>query len=250
MIRDDYMSYINKKKYGKFSKSEHVTDQEVLEEAIMSSDDESGNDFPKFNEDTDMDNPNIIVGLVFPTGDVYRKAVRMYSIKKGFELKFKKNDPGKISAYCSRKCGWKIYASYFRGTKAIQVKSIYETPHRCSWSYKNRSANANWLSNQFLHELHDDPNWGLKGFMKAVKRKFSIYITKPQAYRAKEMALQTIQGQHKDQYLRLRDYCATIMSRNPGSVAYLVADRVAINRNPIFKRMFVMFSAQKIGLEA
>ncbi|KAL3529642.1 hypothetical protein ACH5RR_008964 [Cinchona calisaya] len=250
MITDDYMSYINKKKYGKFAESEHVTDQEVLEEAIMSSDDESGNDFPKFNEDTDMDNPNIIVGLVFPTGDVYRKVVRMYSIKKGFELKFKKNDPGKISAYCSSECGWKIYASYFRGTKAIQVKSIYGTPHRCPWSYKNRSANANWLSNQFLHELHDDPNWELKGFMKAVKRKFSIYITKPQAYRAKKMALQTIQGQHKDQYLRLRDYCATIMSRNLGSAAYLVADRVAINRNPIFKRMFVMFSAQKIGLEA
>ncbi|KAL3531153.1 hypothetical protein ACH5RR_010475 [Cinchona calisaya] len=64
------------------------------------------------------------------------------------------------------------------------------------------------------------------------------------------MALQTIQGQHKNQYLRLRDYCATIISRNPGSAACLVADRVAINRNPIFKRMFVMFSAQKIGLEA
>ncbi|KAL3531154.1 hypothetical protein ACH5RR_010476 [Cinchona calisaya] len=97
----------------------------------MSSDDESGNDFPEFNEDTDMDNPNIIVGLVFHTGDVYRKVVRMYSIKKEFELKFKKNDHGKISAYCSREYGWKIYASYFRETKAIQVKSIYGTPHRC-----------------------------------------------------------------------------------------------------------------------
>ncbi|KAL3499043.1 hypothetical protein ACH5RR_041775 [Cinchona calisaya] len=153
------MSYINKKKDGKRAESEHVTDQEVLEEAIMSSDDESGNDFLEFNKDIDMDNPNIIVGLVFPIGDIYRKAVRMYSIKKG-----------------------------------------------------------------------------LKGFMKAVKRKFSIYITKPQAYRAKKMTLQTIQGQHKDQYLRQRDYCATIMSRNPDS-AYLVVDRVAINRNLVFKRM-------------
>lgn len=68
-----------------------------------------------------------------------------------------------------------------------------------------------------------------------------------QAYRAKRTALKTIQGEYKDQYLRLRDYCATIIIRNPGSVAILQTDQLGINRNPSFKRMFVMFNAQILG---
>ncbi|KAL3520334.1 hypothetical protein ACH5RR_018483 [Cinchona calisaya] len=62
MIRDDYVSYIDKKIEGKFVDSENVADQEILEEVAMSNEEA----FPKFNEDIDMDNLQIVVGLVFP----------------------------------------------------------------------------------------------------------------------------------------------------------------------------------------
>ncbi|KAL3508263.1 hypothetical protein ACH5RR_027664 [Cinchona calisaya] len=194
-----------------------------------------------------MMNPEIEIGLIFSTVHVYRKALRMYSILKGFELKFKKNDSNKVIAICRRKCGWKIYASYYRGTKAFQIKSIKGTPHRCPWSFKNMSANSRWLANNFSKELCDDPKWDLKGFKRTVKRRFKLHSSKYQIYRAKNHALAAIHGEHKEQFNRLRDYCATVMMKNPGSAAYVVSEVVALNANPIFKRMFIMFGAQKDG---
>ncbi|KAL3538278.1 hypothetical protein ACH5RR_001644 [Cinchona calisaya] len=69
-------------------------------------------------------------------------------------------------------------------------------------------------------------------------------------YRAKNKAIKSIQGEHKQQYCILMDYCTTIIDRNHGSVAIVVTERYPMYENPIFKRMFVMFSAQKEGFIA
>ncbi|KAL3498461.1 hypothetical protein ACH5RR_041193 [Cinchona calisaya] len=247
LIRDDYASFQNSRKEGHVVENENIVDHDVLEIALNSSDDENKESFPEFNEEKDIANPQIEVGLVFSTVEVYRRALRMFSIKKGFELKFIKNDPDKVIAICIRNCGWRIHASFYRGTKAFQVKSIRGTPHRCPWSYNNRSASAKWLCNNFHKELADDPEWRLKGFRKTIRRRFKLHVSKWKIYRAKNQSIQSIQGEHRQQYCRLRDYCGTIMDKNPGSVAYVVSEMLTFSANPVFKRMFVMYGAQKYG---
>ncbi|XP_071918009.1 uncharacterized protein [Coffea arabica] len=247
LISGDYRAFVEARKEGKFVEHENIVDAEVLETAIQSSDDENREQFPEFNEERDMVDPKIVVGLIFPTTHVFRKAIRMYSILKGFELKFQKNDSNKIIAICNRECGWRIYASYYRKTKAMQLKSLKGTPHRCPWSYKNVSANSRWLAEHFKKELADDPDWKLKGFRKTIKRKFKLRVSRWKVYRAKKHAQSEMFGDHKKQYARLRDYCATIMLKNPGSAAYVMTEVVPASVNPIFQRMFVMFGAQKDG---
>ncbi|KAL3522551.1 hypothetical protein ACH5RR_015385 [Cinchona calisaya] len=248
LISDDYRKFLEARRQGKIVENDNpIRDHDILEATFNSSDDENREPFREFNEERDMMNPKIEIGLIFSTVHVYRKALRMYSILKGFELKFKKNDSNKVSAICRRKCGWKIYASYYRGTKAFQIKSIKGTPHRCPWSFKNMSANSRWLANNFRKELCDDPKWDLKGFKRTVRRRFKLHSSKYQIYKAKNHALAAIHGEHKEQFNRLRDYCASIMMKNPGSAAYVVSEVVVLNANPIFKRMFIIFGAQKDG---
>ncbi|XP_071939373.1 uncharacterized protein [Coffea arabica] len=129
----------------------------------------------------------------------------------------------------------------------MQVKSLKGTPHRCPWSYKNVSANSRWLAEHFKKELADDPDWKLKGFRKTIKRKFKLRVSRWKVYRAKKHAHSEMFGDHKKHYARLRDYCATIMLKNPGSAAYVMTEVVPASVNPIFQRMFVMFGAQKDG---
>ncbi|KAL3503823.1 hypothetical protein ACH5RR_033664 [Cinchona calisaya] len=213
LISDDYRKFLEARRQGKIVENDNpIGDHDILEAAFNSSDDENREPFREFNEERDMMNPEIEIGLIFSTVHVYRKALRMYSILKGFELKFKKNDSNKVIAICHRKCGWKIYASYYRGTKAFQIKSIKGTPHRCPWSFKNMSANSRWLANNFSKELCDDPKWDLKGFKRPVRKRFKLHSSKYQIYRAKNHALAAIHGKHKEQFNRLIDYCSTIMS--------------------------------------
>ncbi|KAL3533121.1 hypothetical protein ACH5RR_006642 [Cinchona calisaya] len=52
-----------------------------------SSDEENDPEFLAFNQETDMENPEMVVGLIFSSVDLYRCAIRMYSIRKGFQLR-------------------------------------------------------------------------------------------------------------------------------------------------------------------
>lgn len=85
------------------------------------------------------------------------------------------------------------------------------------------------------------------GFKKNVKKRFKLNCTTSQVYRAKNLAAESMKGSHSQQYAGLRNYCATILQKNPGSVAILVTERYPMYQNPIFKRMFIMFAAQKEG---
>ncbi|KAL3527490.1 hypothetical protein ACH5RR_012146 [Cinchona calisaya] len=84
LIRDDYRSYQNSRNEGYMVENENVV--AVLEIALNSFDDENREPFPDFNEEKDMANPQIEVGLLFSIVEVYRRALRMFSIKKGFAL--------------------------------------------------------------------------------------------------------------------------------------------------------------------
>ncbi|KAL3532679.1 hypothetical protein ACH5RR_006200 [Cinchona calisaya] len=188
LIREDFEAYIAEKGKGKIQEKEVVSDDEVLNQALNSSDDEVVDDFPEFNAEREMEKPDLVVGELFNNVTEYRVALKQHAIVNGFEFKCTKNDNDRVTATCVKNCGWRIHASKFRGSLTFQIKTLDGIPHRCPWSYKNKSANS----------------------------------------RAKSKAIRTIQGEHKEQYWRLRDYCATILERNPGSCALVVTETCPI----------------------
>lgn len=68
-----------------------------------------------------------------------------------------------------------------------------------------------------------------------------------QSYRAKRKALQEIEGNHRQQYWKLWDYCEMIRRINPRSIALLKVERTLSNTAPVFQRMFVVYEAQARG---
>lgn len=88
------------------------------------------------------------------------------------------------------------------------------------------------------------PTWGVKGFTRAVKNRFTVNVSVHQIRRARKKALTQALDEHSSQYDRLRDHCTIIVAKNPGLVAIVNV----IDRPQIFERMFLMFSAQKEGL--
>lgn len=72
-----------------------------------------------------------------------------------------------------------------------------------------------------MDRLTDDPNWKVSAMRKAVKRDWMMNVSDSQVYRAKRKALKAIEGNHKQQYWRLWDYCEMIRRTNLGSTALL-----------------------------
>lgn len=214
---------------------------------INSSDDEKQEEFPEFNEDTDMEHPDFEVGTMFSSGKVFRAALREHAIRNGTDFVFLKNEGNRVTVKCKNDCGWRLHASFFQDTTAFQIKSLKNHPCSCPRQYKVKHANSSWISRKYTDRLMDDPNWKISAMRKAVKRDWMMNVSDSQVYRAKRRALEAIEGNHKQQYWRLRDCCEMILKTNHGSTALLKVNRDCPNSAPTFQRLFVVYDAQRRG---
>ncbi|XP_057478210.1 uncharacterized protein LOC130765725 [Actinidia eriantha] len=82
---------------------------------------------------------------------------------------------------------------------------------------------------------------------KTIKRDLMLDVSQNQVYRAKRKAFEIIQGNHREQYLRLWDYCEMVRRQNPGSTALLKLERPWLAASPIFQRLFICYDAQVKG---
>jgi hypothetical protein len=70
----------------------------------------------------DPDNPNIVLGALFPDIIVFRKAITHHAVKTGFELAGRKTDKTRFLARCAaRGCPWRIHASTIYDKKTIKI---------------------------------------------------------------------------------------------------------------------------------
>ena len=77
-----------------------------------------------------------------------------------------------------------------------------------------------------------------------------IDVNRSQIYRTKRKALEMIQGNHKEQYNMLWDYCEMVRRSNPNSVLLLKVERPSLEILPVFQRLFVCLSAIRDGFVA
>ncbi|KAL2518409.1 Uncharacterized protein Adt_14656 [Abeliophyllum distichum] len=73
---------------------QYPTSEELLSD--YESDEEVGYRFPEFNAETEMQNPNFIVGQKFRSIEEFRQAVRNYGAVNRYNVKFKTNDENRV----------------------------------------------------------------------------------------------------------------------------------------------------------
>ncbi|PPD92806.1 hypothetical protein GOBAR_DD10238 [Gossypium barbadense] len=110
-----------------------------------SSDDDLNNDldydkygnkkYPLFNPQTDMRNPILIKGLVFPSRDILKDAVKQYERINRVVTKLTRNDKLRVKAVCAPSCPWTLWASKLNPKDPMdgswQIKTIVNH-HKCS----------------------------------------------------------------------------------------------------------------------
>ena len=70
----------------------------------------------------DPENPKIERGSKFPDIIAFRKAIRHYAAKEGFEITRLKTDLTRFIAHCAAEgCPWRIHASKVYGERTIEV---------------------------------------------------------------------------------------------------------------------------------
>nr|XP_045090002.1 uncharacterized protein LOC123497499 [Aegilops tauschii subsp. strangulata] len=97
--------------------------------------------------------------------------------------------------------------------------------------------------------LREDIRSPVDALIKKTKTKFAVDVSRSVAYRARRKAVDVVQGDHKQQYLRLRDYLQAVLDTNPGSRCIVTTFEDPENPTPTprFKYMFYCLAASKEG---
>ncbi|XP_022880692.1 uncharacterized protein LOC111397963 [Olea europaea var. sylvestris] len=166
--------------------------------------------FPEFNFDQDMRNPQFEVGQILSSTAEFREAVRMYDALNGSNVKFKANDERRVQGICKLGCQWRIWASRMDASERMQVKS-YTSEHTCSRDQFNR---------HLKKDLHTD-------------------ISRNVAWKMRRYAKEILVGSLHEQFRR--SYAAEVLRTNVGSMIIIAL------QEQIFKEIYVCLNYCKAG---
>ncbi|KAF8387629.1 hypothetical protein HHK36_026282 [Tetracentron sinense] len=191
---------------------------------------------------------NTITGVNqrFSSVHEFREALCKYSIAHGFAYKYKKNDSHRVTVKCkSEGCPWRIHASRLSTTQLICIKKMNAT-HTCEGAVvrSGYQATRSWVSSFIKEKLKVSPNYKPKDIADDIKRDYGIELNYSQAWRAKEIAREQLQGSYKEAYNQLPLFCEKIRETNPGSFASFIT-----KDDSSFHRLFVSFHASLCGFQ-
>lgn len=191
---------------------------------------------------------NTITGVDqrFSSFTEFREALHKYSIAHGFSYKYKKNDSHRVTVKCkSEGCPWRIYASRLATTQLICIKKMNAT-HTCEGAAVKAGyrATRGWVGSIIKEKLKVSPNYKPKDIASDIKREYGIQLNYSQAWRAKEIAREQLQGSYKEAYTQLPFFCEKIIETNPGSLATFTT-----KEDSSFHRLFVSFHASISGFQ-
>ncbi|WCJ39720.1 hypothetical protein M5689_020686 [Euphorbia peplus] len=225
------------------------------------SDEETRPRFSEFNMERDFYDPSFQLGMLFGNFKEFKTAVKNWSIKNRFPVKFETNDTLRCIPICpndstEQPCKFRINASKVNrkdpNDPTVQIKAL-NMKHTCSKVFKNRFANSEFLARKYYDQFRFDIDWSLNGIMAAVQRDTKYTITRQVAYRIKECARNWIRGEEKEQYMKLLNYQKDIEQTNPGSTIQVKRDMGVVKGfymclNPL-KEGFIRFGRPLICID-
>ncbi|BFG30061.1 hypothetical protein CerSpe_163350 [Prunus speciosa] len=178
--------------------------------------------------------------MLFASKKELREAISHYAINEGYKVKVTKNDRKRMQAMCM-KCKWNLWDS-FMADETLQIKSMIET-HTCSRSYSNPQATASFLAKKYLDRLRDEPKMRLRLFQALIKREIGYEVSQT-CGRARQKAIEIIEGTYASQYSKLWEYCAEVRETNVGSIMMMKIEA------PYFQGLYVCLDACKKRLSS
>ncbi|XP_056168171.1 uncharacterized protein LOC115690608 isoform X2 [Syzygium oleosum] len=175
-----------------------------------------------------------------------RAATQWENTITGVDQRYKKNDSHRVSVKCkSEGCPWRIYASRLATTQLVCIKKM-NAEHTCEGATVKAGyrATRGWVGSIIKEKLKVSPNYRPKDIADDIRREYGIQLNYSQAWRAKEIAREQLQGSYKEAYKLLPFFCDKIKETNPGSFASFTT-----KEDSSFHRLFVSFHASISGFQ-
>ncbi|XP_020242912.1 uncharacterized protein LOC109821129 [Asparagus officinalis] len=181
------------------------------------------------------------VGQEFDDIEHCRRSLSNYSIARGFNFEFVKNERKRVTAKCkAANCEWMVHCTRRRDNDRFYVKKIYSS-HSCLGGGIGKEgyqrASRKWNANQLKTILKEQSTYRPINFQKKLKMEFGLDIPYHRIWWGKKLAQRELYGDTKFSYDQLRWYKNKVIETNPGSIVHLE------HEDGRFTRVFVSYYA-------
>lgn len=131
---------------------------EVLKSPISTNSDSDGTKkaiFPQFNESASFGEVVLVAGMEFATLAIFKEVVKDYTIWKGKDIRWVKDESYRARAKCKqdvKRCQSEIYCSRNNLRKSFQIKTYHEY-HNCSREPSISAANRKWVVKKVVDKV-------------------------------------------------------------------------------------------------
>ena len=155
--------------------------------------------------------------MCFRDVEQFRNAMINLHIAQSRNYIYHRNSNVRVTVQCIHEdCPFHMVASEIKGEKTFCIRKMI-IEHTCGTTTDSSRVSAKWLAHTFESMFRSDPATNIVSLIDAARQQFGVEITKMMAYRAKNLALDAVLGDHRQQYVRLRDFAQTVIDTNPGS---------------------------------
>uniref|UniRef100_A0A803PCL0 Uncharacterized protein n=1 Tax=Cannabis sativa TaxID=3483 RepID=A0A803PCL0_CANSA len=227
-----------------FEEEEYAPEAEDLENESITD--------PIYNEFDPRTKPEEIKykeGMLFPTNEHLRKALKDYFVTSDREFKYVSNDSLRIRDKCKGDgCTWIPNARRMRDDGTTFRINKMKDEHNCGIVFENSLVDADWIAKHYLEKFRQNPSMNLKSYRQIASDSKYSKISSWTFYRAKNKARHIIDGSVKDQYAILdHDCCTQILNLNSGSTTLIKTNLV--NEKRVFERVYICLAACKVGFK-
>ncbi|KAK9008792.1 hypothetical protein V6N11_080270 [Hibiscus sabdariffa] len=193
--------------------------------------------------------PRFELGMVFKTQQQLKDALYAYAVANRFDFKYVSNRKENTRVVCKKKgCPFVLHASWDKSDGFYKIKTLV-TEHQCSVTFQNKRADFKLVGKHFLPIIRIVPKLNLVEMQKLAKEELKVDLKKKTCEKARNWAIEQINGRVVHEFNRLFDYVFALRSADPGGTFELMVERPTAADIPNFKRLYVCFSALKEGFK-
>ena len=129
------------------------------------------------------------LGMVFPTAEDFRKAVKEQAILSKRDIHVVRNENHRVKVKCTGTCRWMMFASNICDLVFVTIKTI-NSKYTCGRNFeKMKYVNSACLAEKYVSKFEVDPKWKRASLNKDVRDDTCVDASIWKCYRARKRAL-------------------------------------------------------------
>ena len=191
------------------------------------------------------ESPQFAVNATFDSFSALKQACIRAALLDDYEFMTAKVDSRRYTIKCNDKeCSWYLHATSVGETDTWKIRTSVQK-HICHGIHHDghRNVDEEFISIEILPKVRSDSSIKPQVIKDHFKDLYGVSISYKKAWRARERAIEFINGSHEEAYSHLPKYCEEIQRSNPGSTVQLDVDPTTHR----FTRVFISFAASAMG---